>query len=239
MTVSQILRQAVPTLGLTLAETQLEAFELYGQALIDWNQRINLTRITEPAEIATKHFLDSLSTYAALTTIPLPFSLIDVGSGAGFPGLPLKIVQPEIHLVCVEATQKKTRFLQHITDTLHLSNTTILTARAEDVGQQPTHREQYDVATARAVAALPTLIEYLLPLLKVGGIAIAQKGQDPTPEIEAANTALDRIGGQVVSVIPVELPNFTAERHLVVIKKMTPTPKNYPRRPGLPTKKPL
>ena len=166
-------------MGLILSQTQLSAFQIYSQELIDWNRRVNLTRIVEPDEIAVKHFLDSLSVGQALPDLPAAFSMIDVGTGAGFPGLVLKIALPAIQLALLESTAKKTAFLQHMVEILHLTGVTVLTMRAEEAGRQPAHRERYDVATARAVSALPVLAEYTLPLVKIGGLVIVQKGQHP------------------------------------------------------------
>jgi 16S rRNA (guanine527-N7)-methyltransferase len=233
------LLHAAGQFNLTLTATQLAAFDQYSRELIAWNERVNLTRIVTPDEITVKHFLDSLSVYLALADLPPGFSLIDVGSGAGLPGLPLKIARPDLRLTLVESTGKKTAFLQHLVDTLRLANVTILTARAEEAGQNLAHRERYDVAVARAVAALPTLAEYMLPLVKVGGRVIVQKGQHPADEIKAAANALGILGGRMRQEMPVVVPGLDAERHLIIIEKHKPTPKPYPRRPGLPEKKPL
>jgi 16S rRNA (guanine527-N7)-methyltransferase len=235
----QILSHGAKQFNLTLTQTQLSAFEQYSQELIAWNQKVNLTRIIEPEEIAVKHFLDSLSVCQALPDLTPGFSLIDVGSGAGFPGLPLKIVLPDIQLTLLESTGKKTAFLQHVVDALNLTGVTVLTARAEEAGQQPAHREQYDVAVARAVSALPALVEYTLPFVKVGGVAIIQKGQHPAEEVKKAANALEILGGQTRQILSVTVPGLDAERHLLVIDKHKPTPKQYPRRPGLPAKKPI
>jgi 16S rRNA (guanine527-N7)-methyltransferase len=237
--VQQILRHRAEQFHLALAETQLNAFEQYGQELIAWNQEVNLTGIVDPEEIAVKHFLDSLSVYRVLSDMPADFSLIDVGSGAGFPGLPLKLARPDIRLTLLESTGKKTAFLHHIVDTLNLAEVMVLTARAEEVGQQPAYREQYDVAVARAVAALPTLAEYTLPLVRVGGRVIGQKGQYPAEEVDAAANALEILGGQIVQILPVAVPGLDAERHLVVMRKYKSTPTQYPRRPGVPAKRPI
>ncbi len=225
--------------GLSLSQAQLVTFERYLQELLAWNERVNLTSITEPAEIVTKHFLDSLSVYLALQDLPPTVSLIDVGSGAGFPGLPLKIALPQLRVTLLEATGKKTAFLQHLIHSLNLTGVSVVTARAEEAGQQPQQRQRYEVAAARAVATLPVLAEYLLPLVKVGGRVIVQKGQDPTAEIKQASPALQILGGKVEQVLPVTVPGLVAQRHLVVIHKIKITPSLYPRRPGLPAKKPL
>lgn len=222
---------------LRLTEAQLDAFGRYAEILIEWNRRLNLTRIIEPDEIAVKHFLDSLSIYPALP--PDTGRIIDVGSGAGFPGLPLKIALPHLRLTLLEATGKKTAFLRHAVETLGLAEVEILTARAEEAGHLAEHREQYDVALARAVAALPVLAEYTLPLVRVGGLVVAQKGQQPAAEIETARPALRILGGEIRRVLPVDLPGLTDARHLVLIAKKQATPSRYPRRPGLPAKRPL
>ena len=235
----QLIATGTKQLGLSLTPNQLNTFEAYCRDLITWNKRVNLTRIVEPEEIAVKHFLDSLSVCMALPQAPAASSIIDVGDGAGFPGVPLKIALPAVKLTLLEATAKKTAFLQHIVDTLPLSNTTVLTARAEEAGHRNSCRQQFDTAVVRAVSSLPVLAEYTLPLIKTGGIVIAQKGHYPADEIKAAAESLRILGGRVSKVLPVKVPGLDAARHLVIIKKIKPTPKQYPRRPGLPAKKPL
>lgn len=234
-----ILRRRAAQFNLALTELQLQAFQIYSRELLAWNRQVNLTRIVDPEEISVKHFLDSLAVYRALLDLPQNFSIVDIGTGAGFPGLPLKIVLPEVQLTLLEATAKKTKFLQHIVDTLHLTGVTVLAARAEEVGHQAAHREQYDVAVARAVAALPVLAEYALPLVRVGGRVIAQKGRYPAEEVKAASRALKMLGGQFDQILPVEVPGLEATRHLVIVRKSKTTPGQYPRRPGLPAKKPF
>jgi 16S rRNA (guanine527-N7)-methyltransferase len=235
----QILRDGAQRFNLSLTETQLSAFERYSQELIAWNQRVNLTGIIEPDEILVKHFLDSLSIFQVLPKPSSNLSLIDVGSGAGFPGLPLKIVMPDLRLTLLEATRKKTAFLQHIVQVLDLTGVTVLTGRAEEAGHRPDQRESYDVAVARAVAPLLVLVEYSLPLVKIGGRVTVQKGQHPADEIKAAANALGILGGKVGQILPVAVPGLAAERHLVVIQKNKATPPQYPRRSGLPAKKPI
>ena len=230
---------AAQSFKLTLTPAQQQAFDTYSRELMAWNQKVNLTRITAPDEIEVKHFLDSLSLYPYLPDLPPDFSLIDVGSGAGFPGLPLKIVLPQMKLTLLESTGKKTAFLQHLVDLLGLAVVKVVTARAEEAGQQPAHRQQYDVAVARAVAALPVLAEYTLPLVKVGGWVLVQKGRHPADEVKDAANALGILGGKVQQIYPVDVPGLAAERHLVLIRKHKPTPRQYPRRPGLPAKKPI
>ncbi|MCS6845801.1 MAG: 16S rRNA (guanine(527)-N(7))-methyltransferase RsmG [Caldilineales bacterium] len=241
------LHDAALQLGLALQPDQLAAFERYRLELIEWNRRFNLTSVDDPAAIETAHFLDSLSALLALPRIdgrPLeewlkrPLAGVDVGAGAGFPGLPLKIAWPALRLTLVEATGKKCRFLQHAVDVLGLQDVTVVNARAEDFGQG-SGRERFDLALARAVASLPTLLEYTLPLLRLGGWLVAQKGRYPGEEISAAQEALRTLGGSLHDVVAVTVPGLDAERHLVIVAKAAPTPAAYPRRAGIPKKHPL
>jgi 16S rRNA (guanine527-N7)-methyltransferase len=221
-----------------LNPTQLGQFERYEQELLAWNARFNLTAIREVEKIRLKHFLDSLSCACVLRE-GAPERLIDVGTGAGFPGLPLKIWNPALRLTLVESVGKKLQFCQHVSADLGLEGVTTLQARAEVLGQQPPQREAYDVAVARAVAILPVLAEYLLPLVRVGGTVIAMKGESAPAEVHTAEHALRVLGGRVQKLLPVTLPGVAEERYLVVIEKVAATPPNYPRRPGIPAKLPL
>jgi 16S rRNA (guanine527-N7)-methyltransferase len=224
--------------GVSLDRGQIRTFELYLEFLLEWNQRINLTAITDRDEIWVKHFLDSLS---CLKVIPSRGGLrvIDVGTGAGFPGIPLKIAFPEIQLTLVESVGKKAEFCRLLAGHLQLSGVTILHARAEEAGCDPEHREQYDWAVARAVACLPVLAEYLLPLVKVGGRALSQKGESGPAEAQAATGAVRLLGGALDKIVPVELPGIAEKRFLIVLNKLNATPSKYPRRAGAPSKKPL
>jgi 16S rRNA (guanine527-N7)-methyltransferase len=168
-----------------------------------------------------------------------PGNLVDVGAGAGFPGIPLKILMPEIHLTLVEATAKKAGFLLHIVQFLRLEGVHVGTKRVEEFGQLPEHRQAFDWAVARAVAPLAVLAEYLLPLVKVGGYALAQKGKDAAAEVEAAKAAIKKLGGELSELKKVKVPRLDEERYLVILKKVSPTPDTYPRRPGVPSKRPL
>lgn len=223
-------------LEIDLSPDQIDQFDAYAMRLIEWNARFNLTSIVDPGEIVIKHFLDSLS---AARSIPPAAKLIDVGAGAGFPGIPIKIARPEMSLTLLEATKKKCDFLEAMIDELKLSNAKVVNARAEDAAHNPIYREQYDVAIARAVAELPTLSEYLLPFVKLGGLAIAMKSKDVQAEIDRAEVAIETLGGQLKQIVPVNIPGLNEERHLVVIEKISAAPENYPRRAGMPLKRPL
>ncbi|HET7011512.1 MAG TPA: 16S rRNA (guanine(527)-N(7))-methyltransferase RsmG [Anaerolineales bacterium] len=225
-------------LGVTLSRRQLEAFAAYAAELVAWNERANLTAITDPAGIEVKHFLDSLTVVPHLGRTPTG-KLVDVGSGAGFPGLPIKIACPALSVTLIEATGKKADFCRHIVEHLGLEGVQVVHARAEEAGRDEAHRQQYDVAVARAVAALPVLVEYLLPLVRRGGKAIAQKGESGPSEAHQAEMAIRVLGGQLRQVAPVELPGVAEARYLIVIDKTAATPPAYPRRAGLPTRRPL
>jgi 16S rRNA (guanine527-N7)-methyltransferase len=225
-------------LNLTLTPSQVSAFECYSDSLREWNERMNLTAIIDPVEIEMRHFADSLSCLLAIKPTP-GLKVIDVGTGAGFPGLPLKIVYPSLDVTLVEATGKKLTFLEHVIGELKLDGVRLVNERAETIGQMAEHRERYDWALARAVARMPVLAEYLLPLCKIGGHALAQKGESAHTETSEASPALRLLGGRLTQITPVELPTVAETHYLVDIEKIAATPPLYPRRPGLPGKKPL
>lgn len=223
--------------GLTLSAAQLAQYERYLAELLRWNRRANLTAIVDPQAAMVRHVLDALAVARVWPAQP-PASLADVGTGAGVPGLVLKILWPDTELLLIESVAKKTDFLQHVTEVLELRGVTILTARAEDVGRDPRYRERYAAVTARAVAALNVLVEYCLPLCCSGGVVVAPKGADGAAEAAAAATAIELLGGRLRSVLTYQLPGLDP-RTLVVIDKCAPTPERYPRRAGVPHKRPL
>lgn len=228
-------------LGITLNDQHLAAFEVCYDELVAWNERFNLTAITDWKGVLIRHFLDSLSCLKAIPQSELASGarVVDVGTGAGYPGIPLKIVCPGMHLTLLEATSKKVGFLEHVIEKLGLEQVQAIHARSEQLGQDPGHREQYDWAVARAVAKMPTLVEYLLPLARVGGAILAQKGEDAAAEVQEADRAIATLGGEVRQLVPVELRGLAETRYLVVVNKVAPSPQKYPRRPGMPKKRPL
>jgi 16S rRNA (guanine527-N7)-methyltransferase len=225
-------------LGLRLSLRQLAAFERYEQELLSWNEKFNLTAIRDSEGVRTKHFLDSLSCLLVMRDNP-PVCLVDIGTGAGFPGIPLKIALPNTHLTLVESVGKKADFCKHMVEVLNLDKVEVLTCRAEEMGQAREHRERYDWAVARAVAALPVLAEFLLPLVKIGGSILAQKGESGPAEAHAAEKAIQLLGGQLRTVQKLNLPGVVEDRYLVVADKTAATPPGYPRRVGLPAKRPI
>lgn len=225
-------------LGLRLSRNQLAALSLYERELIDWNTRFNLTAIRDPQEIYIKHFLDSLTCLSAMRETPVG-CLIDIGTGAGFPGIPIKVIYPKMQLTLVESVGKKAEFCRHVVKMLDLQGVKVVQERAETLGQDPTYREQYDWAVARAVAILPVLAEYLLPLVRVGGSMLAMKGESGPVEAHAAEHAIRVLGGHLRQLLSVTLPGVAEERYLVVIDKVAATPTGYPRKVGVPAKRPL
>jgi 16S rRNA (guanine527-N7)-methyltransferase len=237
---SKLLRQAANALGIPLSDEAVAAFERYAAELVAWNGRLNLTRLVRPDEIAIQHFADSLVCLSGLPDQWGPTEVqrvVDVGSGAGLPGVALNLVRPTWSLTLVESVAKKAAFLRHLAMTLPLERVSVVCARAEEVGQDPAHRENHDLAVARAVAALPVLAEYLLPLLRTGGRMLAPKGDAIAAEVAAMAPALDVLGGRLVEVRPYRLPGIDDTRHLVIVEKTAPTPPAYPRRPGVPERR--
>jgi len=230
--------RALSCFGLRLSPKQVQQFQRFEALLLDYNARFNLTAIRDIDGIRTRHFLDSLSLMQILPASG-PLRIVDVGTGAGFPGIPLKVMLPALHLTLVESIGKKANFCQLVVEELGLSDVRVLNTRAEELARQPEHREGYDYALARAVAVMPILAEYLLPLVKVGGTMVAQKGSSAHAEAQTAARAFNLLGASLEKVIPVELPGVSDERYLLVVRKTSPTPAAYPRPAGAPVKKPL
>ncbi|MBN2550331.1 MAG: 16S rRNA (guanine(527)-N(7))-methyltransferase RsmG [Anaerolineales bacterium] len=225
-------------LNIRLTGSQINALQIYEQELLAWNAHTNLTAIRSAEQIRIKHFLDSLTCMLAMRDTPIN-QVIDIGTGAGFPGLPLKIINPDMRLTLVESVGKKVDFCQHIVSVLHLEGVEIIKARAEEVGRMPDHRQKYDWAVARAVAVLPVLAEYLLPLVKIGGGMLAMKGESAPAETTTAEHAIRLLGGRLQKLLSIALPGVVEERYLIIIDKIAATADIYPRRVGVPTKHPL
>jgi len=236
----EILARGSDELGIALTAHQLDQFEVYYQELANWNQRMNLTNIVGYEEVQVKHFLDSFTVgLAAPQGLKALEKVIDVGAGGGFPGLPLKLAFPGIKLALVESVGKKANFLRHIVSTLGLSGVEVYTGRAERLAHQSELREAFDMAVTRGLARLPTLAEYTLPFCRLGGRMVALKHGGIDAELDEAATALEVLGGSLGKVHPVEVSGLTDNRVVVAVEKVAPTPARFPRRHGIPAKRPL
>ena len=243
----KLLAEGAKSLGIQLSDGQLEEFELYYRALADWNERANLTSITGYEEVQLRHFLDSLTVFlpfrGGLGDLPRRFEevqrVVDIGSGAGFPGLPLKLAFPKIELHLVESVGKKTAFIKHVVRLLGLEDVVVHNIRAEALAREVEIRESFDLALVRGVARLSLLLEYSLPYCRVGGMTVAHKHGGMEVELAEAEFALTELGGRVAGMFPVTLDGLTDDRTVVAFEKITPTPDRYPRRVGIPAKRPL
>jgi len=241
----KVLGKGAEELGVNLTPFQKEQFFLYLEILQEWNRKINLTATKEAKEIIIKHFLDSLTCrnlIASRLANGQAFKkqkAIDLGSGAGFPGIPLKIALPSLELTLLDSLKKRTHFLKHLSQNLALKDVEIIEGRAEDCGRGKEFREKFDLVLSRAVAKLNVLVELGLPFLKLGGTFLAQKGPNVGEEAKEALKALDLLGGRVKEIRKVKLPFLNQARSLVIIEKERPTPEKYPRRAGIPQKRPL
>lgn len=225
-------------MGLTFTDEQMELFAKYDDFLIDYNTKINLTRIIDPREVAVKHFGDSL-TLLTQDVLPQGASIADVGTGAGFPGIPLAISRPDLQITLMDSLRKRIEFLRELIQALGITNVTLVWGRAEELGQNPQHRDRFDIVIARAVAPLRVLVELCLPLTKTNGVFLAMKGPKAEEEVEAATNALKIIGGKLIGTRIVVLPLLKEMRTLVHILKNRPTPREYPRKAGTPERQPI
>ena len=230
--------KAAAEYGISLSDTQMEQYNRYFELLVEWNEKINLTAITEPKEVAIKHMIDSITAYDE-KLFKDGTTVIDVGTGAGFPGLPLKIFCPEIKLTLMDSLNKRIKFLQTVVEELGLKDVECVHARAEEGARNKKYRESFDIAVSRAVARLPILCEYCLPFVKKGGHFIALKGMQYHDEAQEAAKAIKVMGGSKTEIRPVKLPELDDKRAVITITKTMPTPKAYPRKAGTPTKNPI
>lgn len=232
----EIIKRQVKLLKIELSEDKIKKFYNYMNLLIEWNQKINLTSITDPKEIILKHFIDSLTInkYIKENT-----KMIDVGTGAGFPGIPLKILRDDIEIILLDSLNKRIKFLDIVIEELKLNKISTIHSRAEDIGRDEKYREKFDYATSRAVANLSTLAEYLIPLVKIKGEVIAMKGAEIKEELETSKKSINVLGGKLNSVEEFCLPETNMKRSVIIIQKETKTPNKFPRKAGLPSKEPI
>ena len=225
--------------GLVLNDQQIAQFERYFQLLVEWNEKMNLTAITQREEVYLKHFYDCLMVLWNMPLEDYALQLCDVGAGAGFPSIPLKIAHPELQVTIVDSLQKRLTFIEHLAEELGLEGVSCVHGRAEDVGQNPAYRGQFDIVTARAVASLNVLAEYCLPLVKIGGQFLALKAQKSDQELEEARAAIRILGAKLIKVTEDQLPVEAADRRYILIQKTKETPNKYPRKAGKPAKNPI
>lgn len=225
-------------LDISLSEKQRMQFNEFHRLLVEWNEKMNLTGITDYDEVLSKHFFDSLTCIKGLEDWT-DLKVIDVGTGAGFPGVPMKIANPSIEITLLDSLSKRINFLDLVADELELEDVKLIHGRAEDYGQDEQYRETFDAAISRAVADLAVLSEYVLPFIKIGGVFVAQKSINARNEIELANNAIEILGGKIRDIIDVKVPGTEIVHALVIIEKVKHTPDKYPRKAGKPTKKPL
>lgn len=227
------------TLGWQPTPAQKHQFELLYDLILAGNRQLNLTRITEPQEFGEKHLWDSLRGVARLLSAPASIKVIDIGTGGGFPGLPVAIARPDWQVTLLDSTRKKITFLQTLLTPLSLDQVRTVCDRAEPMGQHPAHREQYDLALIRAVGAAAVCAEYALPLVKVGGLVVLYRGQWQAEETEAFRPAVSQLGGQIETIDAFKTPLSHSDRHCLYLRKITPTPSQFPRPVGVPTQNPL
>lgn len=213
-----------------------EKFYKYTELLLEWNKKINLTAITDLDDIILKHYVDSLTINKYITNNN---RIIDIGTGAGFPGIPLKLLNKEKEFILVDSLNKRVKFLEEVVNQLNINNIEVIHARVEDLAKNNKYRENIDIATSRAVANLSTLLEYMLPFVKINGVCICMKGPKISEEINGAKNAIEILGGKIEKIENINLPDTDIERNIVIVKKIRPTPNKYPRKAGMPAKEPL
>lgn len=238
MSFAEILKNAAEEYGISLSETQLQQFDCYQELLVEWNQKMNLTALTEPKDVAIKHMIDSVSVYDE-KWFSEGMSVIDVGTGAGFPGLPLKILCPSLKVTLLDSLNKRVKFLETVVSELGLSDIVCVHARAEEAARQKQYREKFDAVVSRAVARLPILAEYDLPFVRVGGFFAAMKGAKYEEEAEEAKKAVKLLGGGEPVLREIKLPGLEDKRGIIYIRKEKKTPSVYPRKAGTPEKNPI
>ena len=232
----EIFNTSLKEIKINIEKEDIEQFYNYMKLLLEWNEKINLTAITDPKEIIVKHFIDSLT---IAKYIPQGATLVDVGTGAGFPGIPLKICRKDVKITLVDSLNKRIKFLEDVIQQLNLKDIETIHTRAEEFGKNSKYRERFDVATSRAVANLATLSEYLIPLVKINGKCICMKGPDIEEELEKGKKAIKILGGNISKVDSFELPNTDIKRTILIVDKVEKTPLRYPRKPGMPSKEPI
>lgn len=223
-------------IGIFLKEKQINQFYTYMNLLLEWNKKINLTAITKPEEVILKHFIDSMT---IANNIEKNARLIDVGTGAGFPGIPLKIIREDVEVVLLDSLNKRITFLKEVIKQLSLTKIEAIHSRVEEFGKNKKYRESFDYATSRAVANLSTLSEYLIPLIKLEGCCISMKGSDVKEEIQQSKNAILLLGGKIEEIRKFKLPKSDINRNIIIIRKVKSTPLQYPRKPGMATKEPI
>ena len=233
-----ILRQGIEDFGIEASDKMLADFQKYKDILVEWNQKMNLTGIEDEKEVFIKHFLDSISAVSK-GYIKNGMSLIDVGTGAGFPGMPLRISLPDLKVTLLDSLNKRINFLQEVANQIDIDDIEFIHGRAEDFGKDENYRECFDIATARAVAGLPALMEFCVPFVKVGGYFVCLKGPNANLELEESKAAMDVLGVEFIEKINIELPESDLNHNILVFKKVKNTPDKYPRKAGKPAKSPI